>query len=93
MKKLPIGPIVIGMVIIGLIGGVALMPAKKPAPPALTIVSAPSPDGTARSASSSPSVVPTPPPQAETSDSGRDPPARREPGAINYADKGVLPAI
>jgi hypothetical protein len=92
MKKLPIGPIIVGMVIIGLVGVFLLMPAKQPpptdniavviAPPTAAIVAPPVANA----------VAPTAHPTAELAP-GEDPPARREPGAINYADKGVLPAL
>lgn len=92
MKKLPIGSIVVGMVIIGLIGAFLLMPAKHPpatdniavvmAPPTAAMVVPPAANAAA----------PTAQPTAELAP-GEDPPARREPGAINYADKGVLPPL
>ena len=79
MKKLPIGPIIIGMVLLGLIGGL-LLPTKGPPLQAQDIAVVAVPVVT---------PSPSPPPPAP----GQDPPARREPGAINYADKGVLPAL
>jgi len=95
MRKLPVGPIVIGIALLGLIGGFLLLPGKSPpAPPALSVVTAP--QGRANlvqpPAKSAPALSTTPNAAAPLAP-GEDPPARREPGAINYADKGVLPAL
>ena len=95
MKKPPIGPIVIGIALLGLIGGFLLLPAKPPSPrPTLSVVTAP--QGVANAvqppAKSAPAMSPAANATAPLAP-GEDPPARREPGAINYADKGVLPAL
>ena len=95
MKKLPIGPIVIGLALIGLIGGYLLPRATHSAqtqPPSVVVV----PGNTAtferpadRFTAVAPAVSPAPPILAP----GEDPPVHREPGAINYAEKGVLPPL
>ncbi|HSI17813.1 MAG TPA: hypothetical protein VK980_08595 [Sphingomonas sp.] len=94
MKKLPIGPIIIGMVLLGLIGGLLLL-TKGPPPPAQDIAVVTVPGDTASPialpATAAPVVAPSPSPSPLAP--GQDPPARREPGAINYAEKGVLPAL
>ena len=93
MKKLPIGPIVVGMVIIGLVGGFLLWPAKSPPTTGnIAVVVAPPTASVAAIAPPANTTAPTAQPTAELAP-GEDPPARREPGAINYADKGVLPAL
>jgi hypothetical protein len=93
MKKLPIGPIVIGMVLLGLIGGLLLL-TKGPPPQVQDIAVVTVPGNTSPiplPATAAPAVAPSPSPSPLAP--GQDPPARREPGAINYADKGVLPAL
>jgi hypothetical protein len=92
MKKLPIGPIFIGMAIISLIGGLLLMPPKAPAVPTLYVVTAPSVAASPVQMSGFHGVAPSAT-QTTVTDEGRDPPAHREPGAINYADKGILPPL
>lgn len=94
MGKLPIGPIIIGMVLLGLIGSFLVL-IERPSPmaqniavvtvPADTAGAVPLPTRSAPSVTASPSPRPLAP--------GEDPPARREPGAINYAEKGVLPPL
>jgi hypothetical protein len=94
MKKLPIGPIVIGMVPLGLIGGL-LLATKGPPPQAQDIAVVTVAGDTASPvplpATAAPAVAPSPSPSPLAP--GQDPPAPREPGAINYAEKGVLPAL
>jgi len=94
MKKLPIGPIIIGILLLGLIGGLLLL-SKGPPPQAQDIAVVTVPGDTASPiplpATAAPAVAPSPSPSPLAP--GQDPPARREPGAINYAEKGVLPAL
>lgn len=97
MKKLPIGSIIIisGLVLLGLIGGfLDLTKGTPPEAQSIAVVAVPavkaravaSPARFAPPAAASPS----PPPQLAP---GQDPPAHREPGAVNYAEMGVLPAL
>ena len=93
MKKLPIGPIVVGMMIIGLIGIFLLRTLKQPpATDNIAVVMAAPTANVATVAPPANAAAPTAQPTTELAP-GEDPPAHREPGAINYADKGVLPAL
>jgi hypothetical protein len=96
MTKLPIGPIMIALALLGLIGAFLLFPAKKPAvTETFSVVSAPGTDANvAQFPAHAMAGAPTAPtPAVPTLTPGEDPPVHREPGAINYADKGVVPAL
>ena len=94
MKKLPIGPIVIGLALTGLIGGYLLPRAtrSRTQPPSIVVV--PGSAATVKlPADRFTAVAPTASPVPPVLAPGEDPPVHREPGAINYAEKGVVPAL
>lgn len=93
MKKLPIGPIIIGILLLGLIGGLLLTKGPPPQAQDLAVVTVPGDTASPipLPITAAPAVAPSPSPSPLAP--GQDPPARREPGAINYAEKGVLPAL
>jgi hypothetical protein len=96
MRKLPIGPTIVAVALLGLIGAFLLLPGKKPAGvETFSVVTAAGADANmVQAPANAGAVVPTasasPTP---TLAPGEDPPVHREPGAINYADKGVVPAL
>lgn len=96
MRKLPIGPTIVALALLGLIGAFLLFPSRKQAvAETVRVVTAPGAGASivqppANVAAGAPTTSPSP---APTLAPGEDPPARREPGAINYADKGVLPPL
>jgi len=95
MRKLPIGTTIAALALLGLIGAFLLFPSRKQAvAETLRVVTAPAAGASIvqppAAGDGAPTVSPSPTP---TLAPGEDPPARREPGAINYADKGVLPAL
>jgi hypothetical protein len=93
MRKFPIGPTMVALAVFALIGAFLLRPAKKPAEAqTFSVVSAPGDASVASLPGNTVAPVAAPSP-TPTLAPGEDPPARREPGAINYADKGVLPAL
>lgn len=92
MNKLPTGPIVIGMVIIGLVGCLASLRPKPPTASDNLVVIKAAPTARAAVMMNRTIGAGTAQPARELAP-GEDPPVKREPGAINYADKGVLPAL
>lgn len=97
MKRLPLFAGCVGVVATGLaISGVGR---HKPPPAPQSIVVVPAPPTTlavrARAPAEAMPDVPQlpPPPFSDNGSGGEDPPAHWAPGAKNYADLGVLPAL